>query len=93
MPDATLENYLELVRPSVDNRITVYEKKVTYNGLKGISVKYAGEISQIPIIYYQTILENNGTKYQILTWCAKSSDGQDLQTWLEFVYNSFKTLK
>lgn len=93
IPEGSLENYLELVRPSINNRITVSQENIKHGKLIGIRVKYQGEISGIPLTYYQTVFQYKDMKYQLLSWWARSNDNKKSQSWFKFVERSFKPLK
>lgn len=93
MPSVSLDKYVNLVAPSLDNPRLVGQKKTNVKGGKAIRTKWSGTLNEVPFHFYQLLVAYGDTRLQVVSWLAAGNDSPENQAEIAAIEKSFKILQ
>jgi len=92
LPSISLVEYLDRVAPEFEDRVKLYEKMETINGLETISAKLGGKYYGMDVVYIYMIYAREEDKCQIIGYYPKSSDTPEITAHVDVIQRSFRSL-
>ncbi|MCA9432651.1 MAG: hypothetical protein KC940_19210 [Candidatus Omnitrophica bacterium] len=85
LPDISIEDYADLVKPSLESLQRMSGEPLTISGLPAYRQAWEGLFDGIPMRFHYTLLAKGEYRIQIVSWCSKSD-------WSDVVENQFHAL-
>ncbi len=72
-PEASIENYAERVKPTLESLERESVSSLTIDGLPAYRQVWEGAYDGVPMRFHYTLIAKEEFRFQIVSWCAKSS--------------------
>lgn len=92
LPDLTLAEYSGRVVPNLEGASLVEEEETTVGGIEARKRRWRGKFEDIPFDFFYTLLDIEGKKFQIVSWCSTARASENIRAQIRYIEESFAPL-